>query len=115
MESEDYWNKSENKAFSFDEDDRVMSSDSTQLFTTLKDIRNYSQTILNIPTERKLFVDDNTSELSYDFPSSDIPLHLIISDSDLNKGTLIRLSRRLSSVLMETFSDSKSVTGTVNG
>ncbi|KAG4076347.1 hypothetical protein HA402_005790 [Bradysia odoriphaga] len=89
MEGEDYWNKSENKAFSFDEDDRVICSvwflnawhQMTNEFPYLK----FSQTILHIPTERKIFVDDNTSELNYDFPSSDIPLHLIISDGDLNK------------------------------
>lgn len=89
MEGEDYWNNSENKAFSFDEDDRVYSNKT--LFTdvrssTINKSISSLQSILHSPTERKLFVDDNTSELSYDFPTSDIPLHLIIPDDDLNKG-----------------------------
>lgn len=89
MEGDDYWNKSENKAFSFDEDDRVGECFFWNSFN-LKTKSGYiiRQNISNIPSDRKLFVDDNTSELSYDFPTNDIPLHLIISDDDLNKGKL---------------------------
>lgn len=86
MEGEDYWNKSENKAFSFDEDDRVSDFKCPFMLSNKSEAYNLSQTISNIPSERKIFVDDNTSELNYDFPTNDIPLHLIISDGDLNKG-----------------------------
>lgn len=86
MEGEDYWNKSENKAFSFDEDDRVSDFKCPFTLSNKSEAYNLSQTISNIPSERKIFVDDNTSELNYDFPTNDIPLHLIISDGDLNKG-----------------------------
>lgn len=37
--------------------------------------------------DRKLFVDDNVSEISYELPdSAESPLHLIISENDLRIG-----------------------------
>lgn len=70
MDEEDYWNKSEIKTFDFDEDDH---------FETIQ-----------LTNDRKLFADESTSEVSYDhsydLPSSEIPLHLLISDVDLRKG-----------------------------
>lgn len=37
--------------------------------------------------DKKLFVDDNISEISYELPTSaEIPLHLLISDDDLRIG-----------------------------
>lgn len=65
MDEEDYWNKSEIKTFDFDDDH----------FETIQ-----------LTNDRKLFSDESTSEVSYDLPSNEIPLHLLISEADLRKG-----------------------------
>ncbi|XP_021706182.1 vacuolar protein sorting-associated protein 16B [Aedes aegypti] len=68
MESkdDDYWNDSANKSFNFDEDDVA---------------------ILELPTgganRRSLFGEDTASEVNYAFVQSELPLHMIIADSDL--------------------------------
>lgn len=38
-------------------------------------------------SDNKLMIDDNMSEISYEIQSTnDLPLHLLISDADLQKG-----------------------------
>uniref|UniRef100_A0A182QZJ9 Vps16 C-terminal domain-containing protein n=1 Tax=Anopheles farauti TaxID=69004 RepID=A0A182QZJ9_9DIPT len=66
MESkdDDYWNDSANKSFNFDEDDVA---------------------VLDIGTnnKRSLFGDDNPSEANYSQVQSELPLHTLISDENL--------------------------------
>uniref|UniRef100_A0A182JUR9 Vps16 C-terminal domain-containing protein n=1 Tax=Anopheles christyi TaxID=43041 RepID=A0A182JUR9_9DIPT len=66
MESkdDDYWNDSANKSFNFDEDDVA---------------------VLEIATnnKRSLFGEDATSEANYGNAQSELPLHMIISDENL--------------------------------
>lgn len=44
------------------------------------------QTNIPLKTDHKLFLDDNASEISYELPSNEIPIHLLISDYNLRIG-----------------------------
>lgn len=69
MDEEDYWNKSEIKTFDFDDDH----------FETIQ-----------LTNDRKIFSDETTSEVSYELvPSNEIPIHLLISETDLRKSKYI--------------------------
>lgn len=82
-EEEEFWNKSNIQSFSFDEDEKV-----SEYITCNQLIQKYSNWQgFVIKHDQKLFVDDNVSEISYELPAStEVPLHLIISDNDLRTG-----------------------------
>lgn len=63
-DNEDYWNTSASKAFSFD-DTEEHSAESFGKY--------------------RLVSDDNVSEVSFELPSNDVPLHTLISDQDLKR------------------------------
>ncbi|XP_052867357.1 vacuolar protein sorting-associated protein 16B [Anopheles cruzii] len=69
MESkdDDYWNDSTNKSFNFDEED-----------VAVLEIPSHSST-----NKRSLFGEDTSSELAYGSAHTELPLHMIISDENL--------------------------------
>ncbi|XP_058057219.1 vacuolar protein sorting-associated protein 16B [Anopheles bellator] len=69
MESkdDDYWNDSTNKSFNFDEED-----------VAVLEIPSHSST-----NKRSLFGEDTSSELAYGSAQTELPLHMIISDENL--------------------------------
>lgn len=89
MEEEDYWTKSDVKKFSFDDDDNRVCVALRLKKKTLMSLNNtfcpFQDFTLFARGDNKLFIDDSISEISYDLqPSTDIPMHLIISDQDLH-------------------------------
>lgn len=87
MEEEDYWNTSDNKAYSFEDVDVSIPSNLSIICEIhLINLEYISQ--IQPPRITNKLIDDSISEASYDLPQNDLNLDAIISYYDLQMSML---------------------------